>query len=292
MSNDARAVWVAYGGAAAVAVATGLAAGPAHPIAVAFRADVAATLAIFACSVLYRNSSLYDPYWSVAPVGIALYWAFGTAGGEEAPVSRQAVVIALVGTWAARLTWNWARGWGGLDHEDWRYARIRERSGRLYWAASLVGIHGIPTLVVFAGCLPLHPALATSGRPWGWIDAAATVVTGGAIWLEARADRELLHFRRTAPDPGAILRTGTWAHSRHPNYLGEMAFWWGLFLFGLAADPGAWWTGVGALAITLLFLTVSLPLMESRMREHRPGWEAWAGRTPLVVPRLRGSKEV
>ena len=37
----------------------------------------------------------------------------------------------------------------------------------------------------------------------------------------------------SGPPSGEFLRSGLWAWSRHPNYLGEMGFWWGLYLFGL-----------------------------------------------------------
>ena len=67
-----------------------------------------------------------------------------------------------------------------------------------------------------------------------------------------------------------------------------MSFWWGLYLFGLAAAPGWWWTGVGALSIVLLFRFASLPMIETRMNERRPDWPAHAARTPLVLPRFRG----
>jgi len=41
------------------------------------------------------------------------------------------------------------------------------------------------------------------------------------------------------------MTTGLWAYSRHPNYFGEIMFWWGIFLFGLAAAPDWWWTVIG-----------------------------------------------
>ncbi len=284
MTDDARAVWVAYGAALAVAGAVVLACPAGAPIATVLWADVAATLAVFACSRLYGNSSFYDPYWSVAPPLIGLYWWWTGDGGASS--LRVALVSALVLAWAVRLTWNWARGWQGLGHEDWRYVRLRERSGGAYWIVSLLGIHLMPTLFVFLGCLPLYPVLAAGTRPLGWLDAVALVVTAGAIALEARADQELLRFRRERPAPEAILDTGLWARSRHPNYLGEMGFWWGLFGFGWSADPGAWWTGVGALAITAMFIAVSLPMIEDRMRERRPGYADWCRRTPRVLPWL------
>ena len=60
---------------------------------------------------------------------------------------------------------------------------------------------------------------------------------------------------------------------------------------GLAAAPAWWWTIVGPLAITLLFRFVSLPLMETRMNERRPGYAEWSRRTPIVLPRPWGAKE-
>jgi steroid 5-alpha reductase family enzyme len=288
MSNDCRAVVVAYGVAGVAAVLVGRSIDVEHPIAVAFWADVAATVVVFAFSLLYRNSSFYDAYWSVAPVAIALYWTLapgGEPGGEGAPGLRRLAVLTLVTIWAVRLTWNWARGWQGLHHQDWRYLRIQERTGALYWPTSFAGIHLMPTLWVFLGCLPLYPALSAGRAPLGWLDGVALVVTASAIAVEALADQQLVHFRRAPRDPQDFLRAGLWSWSRHPNYLGEMGFWWGLFLFGLAADPSWAWTGVGAISITLMFRFVSLPMIEERMRERRPGFESWAARSSLVIPR-------
>jgi steroid 5-alpha reductase family enzyme len=203
---------------------------------------------------------------------------------------RQGVVLLLVTLWGLRLTWNWLRGWPGLHHEDWRYVEIRERVGKAaYWPASFVGIHLMPTLWVFAGMLPVYVVMSRGGQPFGYLDLVASAVTLGAIALEAGADRQLKRFRDAGPPREEFLKSGLWARSRHPNYLGEMGFWWGLWLFALAADPSWWWTGVGALSITLMFRFASLPWMERRMLERRPAYADWVERSSLVWPRLRGA---
>ena len=69
------------------------------------------------------------------------------------------------------------------------------------------------------------------------------------------------------------FRGGLWRYSRHPNYFGETLFWWGLYLFALGVDTGLWWTIFGPLGVTALFLFVSLPLIEDRMRKRRPDYE-------------------
>jgi steroid 5-alpha reductase family enzyme len=268
----------------ALVAGAGAAAAGAHPIAVAALADVAATVSVFAFSFAFRNSSLYDPYWSVAPLALGLW--FAAAGVEGAPPERRALVLALVLVWGARLTWNWWRGWTGLEHEDWRYVRIQEQTGRAYWLASFFGIHLFPTLIVLAGCLPLWPALGAGARPLGALDALAFAVTAGAIALEAGADEQLRRFRES-PDrpPGGIIDTGLWSWSRHPNYLGEMGFWWGLWLFGVAGAPAAWWwTLVGPLAVTGMFVLGTVPMMERRMSE-RAGWPDHAARISRLLPR-------
>ncbi len=102
-----------------------------------------------------------------------------------------------------------------------------------------------------------------------------------------------MRFRATGPAPEALLRTGVWSRSRHPNYLGEMGFWWGLWLFSLAAAPSVtdyWWTIAGPVAITLMFRFVSLPMIETRMRERRPDYEQYAATTPMVIPTLRSKQ--
>jgi len=183
-----------------------------------------------------------------------------------------------------RLTANWARGWTGLHHEDWRYVEIRAKTGALYWPASLAGIHLLPTVIVFLGCLPLWPALASGPRPLGLLDALAGLVTLAGIALEFFADEELRRFRLSNPPRETICETGLWRLSRHPNYLGEMLFWWGLALFSLAAAGFVWWSWLGALAVTAMFRFSTLPMMERRMLARRPAYAERQKRVPLVVP--------
>lgn len=276
-------VIVAYLTAGIVALISGIALGGRHPIAVVAGADLAATVAVFAFSFGFRNSSFYDAYWSVAPAPIAVYWALAPGSGDAAPL-RQVLVIALVALWGVRLTHNWARGWKGLDHEDWRYGDIHARTGPFYWPASFLVIHLFPTLIVFLGCLPLYPALASGGRPLGWLDAVAAVVILTGVGLELVADNQLRGFRLANPPREAILETGLWRHSLHPNYLGEMLFWCGLALFSLAAAGFVWWGWIGALAMVAMFRFASLPMIERRMLARRPAYAERQERVSLVIP--------
>ncbi len=268
-------------GAVAVGVGFGLRAEP--PLVILGAADGAATVVVFLFSVATRNSSCYDPYWSVAPVPIALFWLLqpGSAGFTTV---RHVLVFALLCAWAVRLTANFASQWRGLGHEDWRYRDMQQQTGRFYWPVSFLGIHLMPTILVFLGCLALWPALASGARPFNWFDVLAGIVTATAIGLEATADLQMRRFRRIAKASGQTDPSGLWSYSRHPNYFGEVLFWWGLLLFALAAAPFAWWMLLGPVTILALFLFASIPLMEKHLLQQRPSYADYQQRVSAFVP--------
>lgn len=251
---------------------------PQGPLLRALIADILATYVIFAFSRAYNNSSFYDAYWSVIPPIIAGYWWLVAAPDTVDPV-RGYIVLALITWWALRLTINWASHWEGLSHEDWRYPPIREKAGKHAAFADLMGIHMFPTLIVFASLLPVYAVSMYGTRPFGWLDWIALLVTSGAILIETIADIQLHSFIKTKKK-GEFIQTGLWKYSRHPNYFGEWGFWTGLMLFGLAAHPGGWWWIMpGAAAMTMMFVFVSIPLMDERSLASRDGFDAYMKRT-------------
>jgi len=271
--------------AAVAAVGTGFLVDGGHPVTTAATGCLAATLVVYLFSQLFGNSSFFDPYWSVAPLCVAAFWL--TASSPESVVARPIVVTAVVGIWAARLTCNWASQWKNRTQEDWRYTSLRHRSGMWFWLVNLTGIQLLPAAIVFLACLPLYPALAAGEGPPGWLDFLALTVTVGAVAVESVADTQLGKFRRTA-GPAANMDSGLWSYSRHPNYLGEVLFWWGIYLFGMAASPHFWWTVIGPVAVTLLFSFISIPMMETRNLHKRPGYREYQNRVPVLIPGFFG----
>lgn len=244
--------------------------GNAHPLWVVGAADLAATLVIFGVGLIFQNASFYDPYWSLIPPAIGAYlWYFSSASNNTL---RAVLLLSLVSFWAARLTYNWLRGWQGLTHEDWRYVDLRAKTGIAYPLVNLSGIHVFPTILVLLGCLAMFPALVAPVRPFNWVDIVAAAVTFGAVMLEAASDQQLRRFVLSNRDPEAFLDTGLWAYSRHPNYMGEVMFWVGVALFGVAADPSWWWVWLGPISMLLLFFFISIPMIDKRMKRKRPAY--------------------
>jgi steroid 5-alpha reductase family enzyme len=274
-------VGFAYVVAHLVAYAVVQALGGQHPLLIVAAADVAATIAVFVFSRAFDNSSFYDAYWSVAPASIALWLAF-VPGGVEGLTLRQGLVLALVLFYAVRLTFNWARGWTGLKHEDWRYVDLRNKTGKLYWLVSFWALHFFPTVMVYLGIVPLQTALVDNPRGFGVLDVVAAIVTFGAVMIETIADEQLRNYRRSHPG-GGICDVGLWSWSRHPNYFGEISFWVGLWIFGLAAGA-PWWSVAGVLAMVGLFVGASIPMAEKRSIARRPHYVEHQKRVSMLIP--------
>ncbi|MFC9894752.1 DUF1295 domain-containing protein [Nocardia sp. NPDC127579] len=247
-------------------------------------ADALATVVVFGASRLHRNSSFYDAYWSVLPPLLMAAWWLELGGAS----ARAWLLLGVIVVWSLRLTGNWIYAYPGLPHEDWRYPSLRARAGRAEAAADLLGIHLFPTVQVFAAMLPVYVVLTHPGRGLGWLDCLAAAVGLGAVALSFTADWQMYRFvaRRR---PGQAMEQGLWSWSRHPNYFGEFAFWCALALFGLAAAPATWWwVGVGALGMFVMFQAASIPMMETRSLERRPGYRDVIDRVPRFVPRPPG----
>jgi steroid 5-alpha reductase family enzyme len=255
---------------------------PCPPHWAVFAGLLLSVAATFAAALHTGNGSVFDAWWSVLPP-VAALWLTGLSEHAEL-TARQVAVHTVVWFWAVRLTANWARGWTGLDHEDWRYVDMVEKWPLPAWLVRLVPVMLIPAVFVAAGCLPLYPALALGDVGFGFLDALALAVGLGATSLELVADEQMRVFA-ARKQPGEVMQEGLWRWSRHPNYLGEILFWVSLWIFALSAAPGWWWTGIGALAILGLFVFASIPLLDDRSRERRPAFEEYAARTPALIPR-------
>lgn len=237
-------------------------------------ADALATVLVFIFSLAFNNASVYDPYWSVQPIVIVVFFAIfrglNTLG---------IILTAAICYWGIRLTANWAYTFKNLESQDWRYTMLKEKTGKFYPIINFIGIHMVPTVVVYATTLPAVVAIY-EGALFKPLCGVAICLSFAAATIQLIADIQMQSFRKKAT--GGFIRVGLWKHARHPNYFGEILMWWGIGLTCLCAMPEYWYLLGGALANTLLFTFVSIPMAEKRQGK-KPGFDEYKKETRILI---------
>ena len=229
-------------------------------------------------SLRLKDASIVDTFWGpLFLLQAAIYAALLPEGFHQ----RQLLVLALVAIWSIRLATHISARHAGKG-EDSRYGRWREEHGAAWPLRSLFQVFWLQGLLAWIIGAPL---LVAMGSPdgWGWLDAV-----GVALWIigfvfEAVGDYQLTAFIRDPANRGTTMRFGLWRFSRHPNYFGDAAQWWGLWL--IAASAGGWWTTFAPAIMTFLLVRVSgVGLLERTIADRREGYEAYMRSTSAFIP--------
>lgn len=239
-------------------------------------ADVIATILVFIFSVILKNASVYDPYWSVAPIVIlgGLSFEYGLN------ITGWLVLIAVI-VWGVRLTLNWAYTFKDLTHEDWRYRMLHQKTGKFYPIINFVGIHMVPTLVVYFCIMPFAYLIAT-GIEMNALTIVFFVLCLLSALLQGVSDIQMHKFRKNKNS--VFIRNGVWKYSRHPNYLAEILMWWSAGLMAVFTFMDRPYLLLGAILNTLLFLFVSIPMAENHQRQRKAGFDLYKRQTRMLLP--------
>jgi steroid 5-alpha reductase family enzyme len=243
-----------------------------------FIADVAATLFVYLTGLFVKNTSVYDPYWSVQPIVIVLFLL------TRFKVFNLGIILMLIALlyWGIRLTANWAHTFDSLEEQDWRYDMLKAKTGRLYPFVSLIGINLFPTVIVFLAIYPAIVFFEAGGFNFGTLIGFLTCIT--AATLQLFADIQMQKFRKEPHDKDQIIDVGLWKYSRHPNYLGEIMMWWGIFIMMFSVDTTQWILSIGALLNTMMFFFISIPMAEKRLARYKTGFTDYKKHTRMLLP--------
>jgi len=111
---------------------------------------------------------------------------------------------------------------------------------------------------------------------------------GVIVWLlgfifEAGGDLQLAGFKMNKDNKGKVLNTGLWHYTRHPNYFGDSAVWWGYGL--LCLSTGNYWLIIGSVLMTLLIIKVSgVALLEKSLKQQKPQYTDYIQKTNSFIP--------
>ncbi len=254
------------------------------PLLAIFIADVVMTVFIFLIGLLIKNASLYDPYWSVLPAFLYVFWMI-TQGGINNLANSLILLVLLV--WGIRLTYNWWKNWEGFSKQDWRYSLLEESNRKLYPITNLFGIHLIPTVVVFLQLINIFEIGRPSMNLGFFIGIAIAFI---APIIQLIADRQMFEFREKNYEKKAVIDQGLWKYSRHPNYFGELLFWVGIYIIYLSNAGQIDYHIIFPIAMISLFVFISIPMMEKKLN-GRQGYQEYKQNVSMIIPFFRRKEE-
>jgi steroid 5-alpha reductase family enzyme len=241
---------------------------------------LAASTVVWMISVRLEDASIADISWGLGFVLLA--WLYCLLSPTLTP--RSWLVAVLITLWGARLSWHIFRRNHGHE-EDPRYQAMRASHGQAFRWRSLFTVFWLQGVILWFVALPLLAAVQTA-HP-----AALTAVDGLGVLLfavgfsfEVVGDRQLRRFRADQSNRGRVLDRGLWRYTRHPNYFGDAALWWGVYALA-AATPNGWLTVLSPALMTFLLMRVSgVTLLEQSLKASKPGYHAYIARTPAFFP--------
>ena len=234
---------------------------------------------LWVVSLILKNSSIVDIFWGAGFVVVVWITFALTPQGYDL---RKWLISLLVTVWGLRLTLHiLIRNWG--KPEDFRYQKWREENGKSWWWRSFFQVFMLQGIIMWIVSTPLLAAqISPTPARLGVLDILGILLWGFGFYFEAAGDAQLTRFKSDPANKGKVMNRGVWQYTRHPNYFGDSAQWWGFYL--IAASAGGWWTVFSPILMTLLLVRVSGVALLEKTMEKRPGYLEYKARTSAFIP--------
>lgn len=231
-------------------------------------------------SIIVKNVSIVDFFWGLGFVVTCGFYYFKTDGFEL----RKLILLVMVAIWGLRLSvylvWrNFGKG------EDFRYKEFRRKYGEnRYWWISFFQTFLLQGVLMWLISAPLLGAQYYTGKAsLGIPDFIGILFWVIGLTFEAGGDFQLAGFKANPDNKGKVFNKGLWRYTRHPNYFGDSAVWWGYGLICFAA--GSYLPVLGSVLMTALIIKVSgVALLEKSLVEQKPQYKEYIEKTSAFIP--------
>jgi steroid 5-alpha reductase family enzyme len=235
---------------------------------------------LWVVSVIIKNVSIVDLFWGFGFVLTAGFYFLNTDGYEP----RKIILITLTTMWGLRLSVYLAlRNLG--KGEDFRYKQFRNKYGESrYWWISFFQTFLLQGVLMWLISAPLLGAqFYGHNNPLSFFDFAGIAFWIIGISFEAGGDFQLAHFKADPSNKGKVLDKGFWRYTRHPNYFGDSAIWWGYGFICLAS--GSYLPVLGSILMTALIIKISgVALLEKSLKDQKLQYKEYIEKTSAFIP--------
>lgn len=245
-------------------------------------ASLAVLLAVYGATFLVGRRlgryNVVDVTWGASFVAVAAVAAVLGSGD----LFRRLLLLALVAIWGLRLAWHMIGKSAGKG-EDPRYDGLLK--GDFSAGHVLRKIFATQAVAAWFISLPLQLSATLGPTPTALVPV---LVVGAALWVvgvafEAIGDHQLRTFKADPAHQGVIMDRGLWAWTRHPNYFGDAAVWWGLWLISIAGWVSLT-TVLSPVAMTYFLVYATGARLTEKVMAGRPGFAEYQSRTSFFVP--------
>ncbi|GAA2802833.1 DUF1295 domain-containing protein [Crossiella cryophila] len=234
----------------------------------------------FLISVTRRRYDIIDGFWGAGFAAVALVSLCLSAG--HGVLWQRALITALTVVWGLRLAWHILRRNHGQP-EDKRYVELMAKATGNPLAHLVKRVYLPQGAVLWFVSLPVQ--IGQYAQP---VSTLLTVL-GVAVWaigfgFEAVGDAQLKRFKSDPGNKGQVMDSGLWRYTRHPNYFGDAAIWWGLYLLACQSWPGAATVLSPVLMTYVLTRRTGKALLERHLLVSRQGYRDYVRRTSGFFP--------
>jgi steroid 5-alpha reductase family enzyme len=237
---------------------------------------------------IFLTNNIYDLHWPLIPLICSIYFHF-TSDSIELFSLKRLPFILIICLWSFHLIWQTICSSNNIQHEDWRYEMMRKQYKNNFIIFSFFALHLLPMFQVLIGSSSIYYIYINTHiyQSLTIVDILFLLCILFGVLLENISDKQLKEFRhykkKSKEHRFAVLSHGLWKYSRHPNYLGEIIYWWALFFYGYFSNAPLWY-GFGPLLITLMMVFGSIPMSEERLFRKYPEYKFVQQRVPILIP--------
>lgn len=234
-------------------------------------------------SLKRKNVTIADSLWGVGFIIIAWLTFFQGDGF----LWRKVIITAVVTIWGLRLSYHITkRGLG--KPEDPRYTEWRKEYGDRFPIVSLFRVFLVQALFMWLIAMSLQVAQSAEMPDYiTIIDIAGTAIWLTGFIIESSADRQLARFIKDPANRGRVMKYKLWKYSRHPNYFGEAAMWWGIYIISCSVEYGIFTVFSPALITYTLLKITGVSLMEETMFKDNAEYAEYKRTTSSFIPWFR-----
>lgn len=237
-------------------------------------------IAMFVPAFIFKTDRFTDISYALSFIILAVMAFFNSTQD-----GAHAILLLAICAWALRLG-------GFLLFRIWRIKRdkrfdgMREKFGKFlgFWL-----LQGVSVFIILVSSLLIFN---TPSVELGSFSLLGIAIFAVGLVLEAVADVQKYRFNADPKNKGKWIASGVWSRSRHPNYLGEMCVWIGLYIFGwqILDVPDKLIALISPVYIVGLLLFVSGVTLLEKAADKRWGkdkkYQDYKKNTPVLLPKI------